>query len=118
MSDQLLDDSSPRAQALGIGSELHNLSCERQNDEELAEQLQGFAVRLWDLAKRLPADNELAHLQRENERLREAIGEGTTAVSRLISISEKQSFVHPNEGDMAREIRDKMNRALKGQDNE
>lgn len=52
---QPIPDDSLMAQVGEIGNQLHNLGCERQNDEDLAERLGELRDRLWTLAKHLPA---------------------------------------------------------------
>ena len=47
----VLDETSPRAAIGEIGNQMHNLACEFQSNEGLAERLGGFACELWRAAQ-------------------------------------------------------------------
>lgn len=47
----VLDETSPRAAIGEIGNQMHNLACEFQSNEDLAERLGGFACELWRVAQ-------------------------------------------------------------------
>ena len=50
-----MDDTSLAAQVGEIGNQIHNLACDHQNDEDLAERLGELRSQLWALAQTAPA---------------------------------------------------------------
>lgn len=57
----VLCETSPRAVIGEIGCQIHNLACELQNNEGLAEKLESFACELWRVAQTLSTTQETPH---------------------------------------------------------
>ena len=61
MQPTVLDETSPRAAIGEIGNQIHNLACEFQHNEDLAEKLERLACELWRVARTLPTTQETPH---------------------------------------------------------
>lgn len=77
----ILDDSSLRSQIGGIGNEIHNLSCEHQNNEKLSDRLSDLSSRLWKLAQESPKEStrDKSDIKNAIDRYLKAVDEATLA---------------------------------------
>ena len=102
-ADHILDDSSLRAKVGELGNQIHNLGCEYQEDEKLAERLGELRSIAWGLA-------QVASTTPQADPVREVMSE---------ALSFAQEFAHgmsfhrdKNLADWAHKVHEKIDRAL------